>query len=212
MILFTPAISLLMSFIFSCLVFIGIRKSLVYELNRCIKPITTIQSKHRTITKRLLSLNPKAKALRFARNKAEKAYRLAPPHYKPAAYAALIAIKSSQKILRGYQLSLITQASMHSLRSINHFVKNGFIPLKASLDLQVQKTYSKSDSPGYKLKDRYQKEKEILFFKSFSVLKFLPRTLVKFLSVDVANKNFKCGATILEKEGQPWRIKLILDR
>ena len=213
MTLLTPLISLLMICVFSSLMFLGVRKVMLKELNFCVAEVSKIQVKHRKLTLSLLALNPYAKQLRRARIAAEAAYRTALlPQVKAAAAMALAAVKLAQKTLRGIQLSKLVRSYAFSTAMITQMIKNKYLPVKPPTGLQVKKTHADTDSPGYILKNNYTEKKKISFFKRYSLFKNTPKKLLRFIGVTDSYKNFNCGATLLEKEEKPWKVKLILDK
>ena len=212
MTLFTPLVSLLLVTFFSALIFIGLRKSMLMELKTCVREVTWIQVEHRKLTKKLLSLNPLAKKLRIERRSAELAYQSALPPLKPAAYAALQAVKIKQKLFRIKQRFLIKKAFLLSFKSNLKFIENGFTPKRLAKGLEVKKVQKYSDSPDYRLKNKYKKRKRIKYTKRFYLFRFLPSNTLQFLDLRSKYKTLKCGSTMLKKGGEPWRTKLILDK
>ena len=209
---FAPLLSVFITIVFSSLIFLGLRKSLTLELNRCINNATSIQIKHRKLTHKLLALNPLAKKLRYSRKIAEATYKVTPIYFKPAALAALQKVKTSQFFLRSKQLYIINKAFYLSLKSNASFMRDGYTPIKPSKGLEVIKVQKKSDSPDYRLKNLYERKKKIKYIKKISIFNFLPSPVIKFLNLKDNYKTLTCGSTMLKKGGKPWKTKLILDK
>ena len=198
--------SILSFFTLSALTVAGVRSNVSFELSKCIKEVSTIQRHHKKITNRLLSLNPQAKSLRIKRKIAETAFKTSPPHLRPAFYAALQAVKVSQKILRATQLGLINAAHLEQQAFKGKAYIKGYRFKQISNGLKIVAYPKKSDSPSYKLKPRYSKVKSIKMHKDYDVTKKFPPIVSKL----VKNKRgvIKCGATI-QKKDQKLKVRLI---
>jgi len=211
--IFTPLISVIMICIFSALTFLGIRKTMLNELNFCVKEATKIQKAHRKLTNKLLTLNSTARTLRTARKAAEFANKIAIiPKAKIAARVALKFVKSLQRTNRVAQQKYLSEAYLRSSAFVIKMVNHGYYPKRTPKGLQVKKIYENTDSPEYILKKDYSEKTKIRFYKKYSIFKNTPKVLLKFIKKKDAFKSFNCGSTLLEKEEKPWQVKLIMDK
>ncbi len=194
----------------SMLFVLGVKKNISSEINLCVTQLTDFQHSHRKLTKSLLSKNPYAASLRVSRKLAEASYAAAPPPAKPAAWAALQAVKALQKALVVSQKLLLSTATVQSYNTSATLFAKGFIPKTRPGGLIVESFPKNSDSPSYRLQKNYQKKKRTVFTKIINSTKGFPTLLEEFIPL---NKYFSltCGATIEEKGGSPSSIKLILD-
>lgn len=198
--------------LFAILSLLDFKKNLNLEMNFCIKQMKELQRKDRSLTKALISLNPLALSLRFQRKTAEAAYIAAPPPYKPAAWARLQQVKLMQKAFRAKQLSLLQTAKFHQIKIKSQMLLKAYRPIKLKNSLVLKKTPKKSDSPSYKLQKNYSEKKKVLYQKLKHPLSLNSKTLSKWLKVQPQIVKLKCGSTLSQKNGKPWKIKYILGK
>jgi hypothetical protein len=192
---------------------LGMKMHYNKNLKFCIKETTKLQRDHRRITKALLKLNHPARILRATRTTAEIAFKAAAPPYKPAAWAFLQFVKTSQKALRTTQKGLLATAKASSAKQIGKLISRGFYPKKVSRGLEVKASPPLSDSPSYFLKPSYAQRKTVVFSKARLLKGLLPRALSKnFKNVSSQTIKVVCGARLEQKGGQPSKIKIIMDR
>lgn len=201
----------------SLLFVLGVKKNISSDLQFCIGKTTEFQRAHRKITNDLLRLNLEAAFLRASRKAAEVAVLVAPlPPAKAAAKAALELVKFAQKTFVVYQQYLLNKARFVAIKFQGEMFLKKFYSESLATSLVVEPYPENSDSPSYRLKDKYQSKKSVRFHKYIDVTKGFPRILKSLPLAKPTPHLLKCGATLSVEEskkgGRPSDIKLILDK
>jgi len=191
----------------SSVTIINVKNTLNKNLNYCISTTSDFNLKRRAALDKLFAQNSKARALRKKREIAEQAYRIAPAQAKAFAYAALQAVKLSQKILRIYQQKIIYTLKLLLTKFKVEAIANKYSVLKLSNRSLIQSYPKDSDSPSYRVVTNFSKISKVLIRKKFNLNKGFPIFFKNLLNSKKGQ--IECGSNMNTSVNQKIQLKLL---